>query len=396
MENKKTLIFGGDLCINKAKYEIDANVKNTFEEATYAILNLEGPIIDNENNFSKYQKVGTHLLQPVGAIEMLKTLNVKYVSGANNHIFDYGKNGIDHTAELLAKNQITFAGFGKNFYEAQRCINLHNSNISIICATEEEFAVADNNSFGVYSLYNEKIKKQIQELKNDNRYVIIYPHGGGEMIPLPSNFIRNKYRELIDAGADLIVAHHPHIPQGWEQYNDKLIFYSLGNFIHRSFKNSKGLILKIEIEDNKLKKYSCHQIKCEDNKLFFNDSNFYKYIETINNILSDDVLFEALYQEQSINMYKGYYKKYLTGLFVKKDTKTKIKEFIKKNLLKENKNVYIKNEKNDSLNLLHLLRNESHRVFISHALKVLTGEITDVRSNKSKELLKRLDEYIYE
>jgi len=396
MENKKTLIFGGDLCINNAKYEIDANVKNTFEEATYAILNLEGPIVDNENNFSKYQKVGTHLLQPAGVIEMLKTLNVKYVSGANNHIFDYSKNGIDHTVELLLKNQITFAGFGKNFYEAQRYINLHNSNISIICTAEEEFAVADDCRFGVYSLYDEKIKKQIQELKNDNRYVIVYPHGGGEMIPLPSSFIRNKYRELIDAGADLIVAHHPHIPQGWERYNGKLIFYSLGNFIHRSFKNSKGLILKIEIENNKLKNYSYRQIKCKNNKLFFDDSTLHKYIETVNNILSDDILFKALYQEQSINMYKSYYRKYLTGLFIERDAKTKIKEFVKKNLLKENKHIYIKNEKNDSLNLLHLLRNESHRDFISHALKVLTGEITDVRSNESKELLKRFDEYIYE
>ena len=56
-------------------------------------------------------------------------------------------------------------------------------------------------------------------------------HAGLEKVNYPLPEFREQYKRFIDYGADAIIAHHPHVVQGWEYYNNKLIAYSLGNFI---------------------------------------------------------------------------------------------------------------------------------------------------------------------
>ena len=76
------------------------------------------------------------------------------------------------------------------------------------------------------------IAKRIAEIKSRCRWCVIVSHGGEEFTSLPSPYTRDRYLKFLELGADVVVAHHPHVPENYELFdNGKAIFYSLGNFI---------------------------------------------------------------------------------------------------------------------------------------------------------------------
>jgi len=74
----------------------------------------------------------------------------------------------------------------------------------------------------------------LQKAFRDNDFLLVYVHAGHEFMTTPSPRIRAAYRQLVDAGADAVIGHHPHVVQGAERYKDKLIAYSLGNLVFDS------------------------------------------------------------------------------------------------------------------------------------------------------------------
>ena len=79
-----------------------------------------------------------------------------------------------------------------------------------------------------------KVNHVIIEAKKKVDYLFVLPHDGIEYIDIPMPETIARYRDFIDYGADGVIAAHPHCPQGWEEYNGKPIFYSLGNFLFNS------------------------------------------------------------------------------------------------------------------------------------------------------------------
>ena len=78
----------------------------------------------------------------------------------------------------------------------------------------------------------ELIAKRISEIKSRCRWCIVVSHGGEEFTSLPSPYTRERYLKFLELGADVVVGHHPHVPENYELFDDgKAIFYSLGNFI---------------------------------------------------------------------------------------------------------------------------------------------------------------------
>ncbi|MBN2294577.1 MAG: CapA family protein [Pirellulales bacterium] len=73
-----------------------------------------------------------------------------------------------------------------------------------------------------------RLEKMVRDSNAQRRVVNL--HWGYEHTDAPAPFQRDLARRLVDAGANLIIGHHPHVPQGWEVYRDATIFYSLGNF----------------------------------------------------------------------------------------------------------------------------------------------------------------------
>lgn len=392
MSENKTIIFGGDIYLDDSAYKYSSELQSLCQDADFVLFNLEAPVFTNSVDIpEKYNKVGATLFQREKKVrELFDVLNVKYVGGANNHIFDYGEKGIVSTKKVLDSLSVSYSGFGINLEEAKRPMKLSGSSISIISTCEEEFAVANKDTFGCFSMYSHDVLEQIEQSKRAGDFVVVFAHGGGEYIPLPSKYIRNRYRDFIDNGADLVVGHHPHVPQGWEEYKEKHIFYSLGNFIHAKYPKKLGVLLKVVIDSHarRIISFDIIPILLDNGTVSLKDfdNELKGYFKKINELNNDEKNFEAVYQDQALSMYYAYYRKYFEDVIF--DWKRRIKRFV---VTKKRREAYDMFER---LFLMHLMRNNSHREFITSALKLLTNDMKDARTEESSSLFQELDAYI--
>ena len=151
---------------------------------------------------------------------------------ANNHMMDYGEDGLQQTCAYLDERGIRYVGAGMNRGAARQSIIVSESGkrIGIIGCREAQFGSAQADAAGCADM-GLWVFDAVRELKGACDYVIVSCHAALEHSPFPSPRLRDFYRHLIDAGADVIHGHHAHIPQGWEAYKGGVILYGLGNFV---------------------------------------------------------------------------------------------------------------------------------------------------------------------
>lgn len=161
---------------------------------------------------------------------------------ANNHVCDYGIQGMRDTINALNEVNITTIGAGNNEAEAHQNVTqeINGRQITILNYMDSNnFAEYSydvlpyaNGSSPGYSAYDsEDAKNQIEAAKENGNFVIVFMHYGNEYSTSPNDDQINISHELIDYGADVVIGSHPHVAQGIEMYNGKPIFYSLGDFI---------------------------------------------------------------------------------------------------------------------------------------------------------------------
>lgn len=260
---KFSLGFTGDIAFSEYTKElyktpkvIDKKIYNFLNSNDYNILNFESPV--TESTITKKNSLA-HKSNP-GALTFIKE-NIKnpVLSLANNHMMDFGPKGLLDTIKYVKKEKIPFIGAGKNQDKATDYVILGTKvKVGVIALQYKNYMIATEDSPGTSHHTHEKlIKAKILELKKKVDWVVMIYHGGEEFINTPLPYTRKKLKKLLSFGADIIVAHHPHTVQGYEKINNKMIFYSLGNFIfdtdfQRAQKGTdKGIVLKIEFtKDN--------------------------------------------------------------------------------------------------------------------------------------------------
>lgn len=237
------ILFFGDYHWNN-NIQVCPKLDNLIKSSDYVIFNLEGPLIYNYLNIDsgEIQKFGPKIKNdPIFFNKIFKYKNI-IVAGANNHICDYGEEGIKETINFLNKQKINFFGFGDNYHNASKPIII-NDEIAIFNFAENEFGAANYNSYG-FSNYNKNIIDKIKEFSKTHK-IIVYFHGGTENLEVPNPFIRKLFLKLLNYCV-AIIGSHPHIPQSCKIINEKLICYSLGNFIFEPNKlNWKNIFRKI-------------------------------------------------------------------------------------------------------------------------------------------------------
>lgn len=232
---------------------IDDSIQELFDQADYRIVNLEAPITEN-NSKNKIIKTGPHLRMSEDLlIPNLKNLNIDCVTLANNHILDYGADGLLDTFRILEKNNISHVGAGKNLNEAAKhhLIVQEGLKIAILNFCENEWSIAEDDSPGSNPIDIIDNSRQIKKAKKEADRVLVIIHGGHEYYNLPSPRMQKQYRFYADQGADMVIGHHTHCISGDEVYNGVPIYYSLGNFLFtKSNKNDEwynGLVLEANI-----------------------------------------------------------------------------------------------------------------------------------------------------
>lgn len=189
-------------------------------------------------------------------MELLKQMGTDLVSLANNHVYDYGRDAMLDTADLLESAGIPYVGGGRNIEEAKRPVYFVVNGIKIgfvgACNGEKirYTPQATEDSPGILRAYdtteyNEVIRKASKECD----YLIAYIHWGTEDTNYYNADQQRWGREFLHSGADIVVGGHPHVLQGMEYVDGKPVIYSLGDFWFNHETKYTGLLkLRVGIE----------------------------------------------------------------------------------------------------------------------------------------------------
>ena len=227
--------------------KIDNEILEIFKNSDFNIVNLEGPSTNKEVVFDKHVQVKN----PLASIEYLKNKGINIFNLANNHTFDADIGGFIECKNEIKKNNCMYFGAGENINEASKVLFIENKNIKIGLVgvgSPGGKKNATDNSCGVFSDMNMSlIEKQIKYSSDNADWTIVNFHNGAEFIFYPVKYIQNKLKQFIDFAANIIIGHHPHVPQGIQNYKNGAIFYSLGNFLFdlNSHKNKKNTDLSL-------------------------------------------------------------------------------------------------------------------------------------------------------
>jgi len=232
--------------------------------------NLEGPISD------KGIKVGSiySFRAKPEAIEGLTFAGFNLISLANNHALDYGREALEDTFLRLKTAGIDYVGAGFNEGEAYGgrtpiIKEIEGTKIGFLAYTnlgpESWKATSENSGIAWVSEKDmEKVKESIKSAKERVDILIVSLHAGEEYAAEPTQFQIEFSKAAIDAGADLVIGHHPHVVQKSEKYKDKWIFYSLGNFVFDqgfSEETMRSEIIEVLIAESKIKEVKPKLIK---------------------------------------------------------------------------------------------------------------------------------------
>ncbi|MGL4740620.1 MAG: CapA family protein [Sarcina sp.] len=219
------------------------NVKDIFANDDYTIVNLENPFTKSNAKANKGEGRVFHFKGDPRLVKVLTSGSIEGVTIANNHIYDYGNAGYQDTIKTLKDEGIEYCGEGNKILKDIKGI---------------KFGFLGYQAWGDTKELRDKIKADIEDLKDDGASVIIpYFHWGIEREALPHEYQQSIARYTIDSGADMVLGSHPHVIQSLENYNDKLIVYSLSNFcfggnFNPNDKRSFILQAKFDFVDNVL------------------------------------------------------------------------------------------------------------------------------------------------
>lgn len=200
-----------------------------FRNADFSIANLEGVLTETN---TKCPKCGPNIKAPPETANALKALGLNYVTLANNHSSDYGKDGYRDTVETLEKLGIGYFGAGENISKITTHIRVQIKETTIVFYTVAEtvFNIPSESAPGS-NLYDEyRVCKEIEELKKQCDYLFVLYHGGVEFFQYPTPWVQRRFHRMADSGADVIIAQHTHCIGTEEYYGDKYLLYGQGNF----------------------------------------------------------------------------------------------------------------------------------------------------------------------
>ena len=240
--NKKTtsIVFTGDIGFDRymdKKWEdeklLSQEILDFFHSADHCVANVEGALINAPDDGSK--GIFFHAMDPAATV-FLEKIHSDIFCIANNHTMDAGKEGIESTLKIAKEMGCKTVGAGLDVVGASAPAYLPEAGgIGIIAVGyRPDCVTASEEKPGVFAWDDmERIEARIKEVKAKCRWCIVISHGGEEFTALPSPYTRDRYLKYIEYGADIVVGHHPHVPENYEILDGgkKAVFYSLGNFI---------------------------------------------------------------------------------------------------------------------------------------------------------------------
>ena len=238
-----TMFFTGDVMLQYCKGIYDEKGINGLvtEYIQQEMVNADMTMINNEFPFSTRgeqapDKQYTFRVDP-SYVSALLDMGVDVASLANNHALDFGPDALIDTFTTLDGAEIAYVGAGETKERAEEAIFVEagGRTIGVLSASRVIPVVEwniENCQPGLFCTYDStRLVERIKEIESQCDYVVVFVHWGKEKKAYPEEYQHTLAKQYIDAGADLVVGNHAHVPQGIEYYNGVPIVYSLGNYI---------------------------------------------------------------------------------------------------------------------------------------------------------------------
>jgi poly-gamma-glutamate synthesis protein (capsule biosynthesis protein) len=272
-----TLIAVGDLMLSRtvAKRMNEKGADYPFletraflESADITFGNLETPITPGE----PVQPFEMSFRADPSAAPALKKAGFDILSLANNHTPNFGVRGLGDTFRLLGEEGILYVGAGNNATEAAQTVFMNANGIlfAFLAYNDDDVVPREyeaGDGPGTAFMRTERMQEAVAGAVAYADIVIVSMHSGTEYEPTPNASQVAFARAAIDAGATIVIGHHPHVVQTVEYYKGKPIFYSLGNFVFDqmfSRETREGLALKAVFTKKGLKDITYHPVLIED------------------------------------------------------------------------------------------------------------------------------------
>jgi len=245
--NQIKVLFVGDIMMGRSiRYKAEtvgydfyfSCVTPTFQKYDFVVANFESTVTNYPSvSFDKTRADYNNFkftVEPV-ALTALKNSGINVVGVDNNHIYDYGKEGVDLTRQNILASGLNY--FGDPIDPNYANVRLEKNGVAFnLVSFNEFFGSVDK------TLKNIAKAKGTGDLQNvatfNHEPTIIFAHWGDEYVPTPTR-VKNWAHLFIDNGADLIIGMHPHVTQETETYQNKFIAYSLGNFLFDQYFSSE-------------------------------------------------------------------------------------------------------------------------------------------------------------
>ena len=272
-ERTWTISAVGDICLVEGVEEriAQGNIEGMFR----GIRELLAADVVFGNLETAVTEAGAHdPVKPLGLkstpahFESVADLGFTLFCLANNHVMDFQRQGLDDTIRAIDARRIGRVGAGVNLEEARRSYTteVNGIRVGVLAYCQPESNAAGPHTPGVAPFRQSMILEDLDALVPQHDVPILSLHEGFEFGTVPRLEFKRLCHRFADAGAKLIFGHHPHVPHGVEQYNDALIFYSLGNFLfdfpyHRTREwTRKNFIARITFSGSRIQQCEVHPV----------------------------------------------------------------------------------------------------------------------------------------
>jgi poly-gamma-glutamate synthesis protein (capsule biosynthesis protein) len=248
------ILFVGDMNFDRYIRKVSYNqggdfvfscINNFLKDSDLVVGNLEGPITENASvsMFTEPGGDGNYTFTfPTNTAELLAKNNIKLVNLGNNHISNFGQEGISSTIKYLNEAGVNYFGLPREA-SAEWGDDIYRTEIGGV-----KMSFISYNEFGGDS--PEKVAQKISDEKSNGQTVLVYAHWGDEYSEVPQR-IKDIANLFVKNGADFIVGSHPHIILSSEKIGNTKVYYSLGNFVFDQYWDnnvSTGLVLELYIK----------------------------------------------------------------------------------------------------------------------------------------------------
>jgi poly-gamma-glutamate synthesis protein (capsule biosynthesis protein) len=274
------LLFGGDVMLARNVGQVITakrdpawpfrQIATDFARADLAFVNLESPFTDQ----GKPTTSGMVFRADPANVAGLTLAGIDVVSFANNHSRDAHEHGLLYTLDLLEKNKIAVAGAARTEAAARAGVILERQGVrfGFLAYTYDQRNgnhKTDDPRINILDLV--RLREDIAALRARANVTIISLHAGLEYAKKPNVQQRQMAQAAIEAGASLVIGHHPHVTQPCEDYRTGVICYSLGNLVFDQTipGTNDGAIVEAEFKGPSLRKVRLRKIRIQNTQPVF-------------------------------------------------------------------------------------------------------------------------------